>query len=175
MNATKTLRTSKWIPLAALGIALLTACGSGGTGGAGGGAGTGTGGSSAECKMGGGEAPVGPCLVALHAGTYKVTPKSGTHTRGTVTIAADGAVDYDTGLQFAIVDYEGVYDRLMCCQRISVEMNPRPDNDKTLSADARHRVDVFTTSSTPGSDVVRFEYFPNWPSEQGKVDLDATK
>ncbi|MFN7134084.1 MAG: hypothetical protein ACK4N5_18545 [Myxococcales bacterium] len=126
------------------------------------------------CATGGGEAPVGPCLVAAHAGTYKVTPSAGTHQRGTVILAADGAVDYDTGLQFPIADYAGVYDRLDCCQRISVEMNQRPDNDKALAPDARHRVDVFTAGKAVGSNVVKFEYYPNWPAQQGKVVLDVT-
>lgn len=126
-----------------------------------------------ECMLGGGEAPVGPCLVAMHAGTYTVQATAGAHARGTIVLDADGSVDYDEGLNFPIADFEGVYDRLECCMRISVEMNQRPDNDKTLDPTARHRVDIFLSSSAPGSDVVRFEYYPNWPSDQGKVDLDV--
>lgn len=133
-------------------------------------AGSSTGGGA--CEVGGGEASVGPCLVAAHAGTYAVT--GGAHSRGSITLGADGSVDYDAGLLFGIGDYEGVYDRLECCQRISVEMKQRPDNDKTLAPDARHRVDIFTDSTSPGGAVVRFEYFPNWPSEAGKVMLDVT-
>lgn len=142
--------------------ASVTCGGGGGTGGSGG------------CEVGGGEISVGPCLVAAHAGTYAVTAAIGAHTRGSITIADDGSVDYDTDLQFPISDYEGVYDRLDCCQRISVEMKQRPDNDTGLAPDARHRVDVFTDSSTVGSAVVGFDYYPNWPAEQGKVHLDVT-
>jgi hypothetical protein len=127
-----------------------------------------------QCTAGGGEAEVGPCLVAAHAGTFQVTPTSGSHERGSITIGEDGAIDYDTSLQFPIEDFEGVYDRLECCQRISVEMDQRPDNDTGLDPTARHRVDVFTDSSTSGGAVVRFEYFPNWPSEEGKVMLDVS-
>jgi hypothetical protein len=126
-----------------------------------------------ECTAGGGEAAVGPCLVAAHAGTFQVTATSGSHQRGSITIGADGAIDYDDALQFPIVDFEGEYDRLECCQRISVEMDQRPDNDTGLDPLARHRVDVFTDSTTSGGAVVRFEYFPNWPSEEGKVLLDV--
>lgn len=125
-----------------------------------------------QCATGGGEASVGACLVAQYAGTYDVTATSGTHARGTVTIADDGAVDYDEGLSFSIDEYQGVYDRLECCMRISVEMNPRADNDAAV-ADARHRVDVFTDSATTGGAVTSFEYYPNWPSETGKVVLDV--
>lgn len=125
------------------------------------------------CPTGGGEASVGACLVAAHAGTYTVTASTGAHQRGSVVVAEDGAIDYDTDLQFAVDDQAGVYDRLDCCQRISVEMEQRPDKDTSLAPDARHRVDLFLSSSTVGSDVVRFEYYPNWPSENGKVVLDV--
>ena len=179
MPMTKLLSTVLFISLGAL-----TGCGddTGGAGGSGQGGGDDAGSTTAsgstgsgECESsGGGEASVGPCLVAAHAGTFSVTPSVGTHARGTITIGADGSIDYDTSLQFEIADYQGVYDRLECCQRISVEMNPRPDNDPALAEGARHRVDVFTDASTPGGAVVRFEYFPNWPSEEGKVILDVT-
>lgn len=158
--------------LALAAVLALAACGGDDADGASGAGGAG-GSSDGECKVGGGEAAVGPCLVAAHAGTFAVTATSGAHARGTVTIGADGGIDYDTNLLFAIADYQGVYDRLECCQRISVEMNPRADNDMSLAPDARHRVDVFTASSVVGSEVVRFEYFPNWPSTEGQVNSDV--
>lgn len=169
--------------LFSLSLSTVAACGddTGGSGGGGqGGGGQGGGGEPAstgstggeECgESGGGEASVGPCLVAAHAGTYQVT---GDHVRGSITIGEDGSIDYDESLQFGIDEYQGVYDRLECCQRISVEMNPRPENDPSLAEGARHRVDVFTDSTTSGGAVVRFEYYPNWPSEDGKVALDVT-
>lgn len=165
-------------------LLLAAACGddTGGAGGAGGGDGQGGGagtttstGSGVECGNGGGEAPVGPCLVVAHAGTYQVTPTVGSHTRGTITLGEDGSVDYDTGLFFDVASYEGVYDRLECCQRVSVEMRQTPENDTSLAPDARHRVDFFTDSTAIGGAVVRFEYFPNYPSEEGKVELDVVE
>lgn len=145
--------------------------GAGGGGGTGGSGGGGSGGNPGSCSTGGGEAPVGPCLVAEHAGTFNVTATTGTHTRGTIILGEDGSVDYDTGLNFPITDYQGVYDRLECCQRISVEMEQRPDNNTDLADDARHRVDIFTDSTSSGGAVVSFEYYPNWPSSEGKVVL----
>lgn len=52
-------------------------------------------------------------------------------------------------------------------------MDQRPDNDTALAPDARHRVDIFTASSTVGDDVVGFHCYPNWPSEGGKVELNV--
>jgi hypothetical protein len=178
MSLFKPLLLLSKITLATLALTALAACDDGGSGGSGGGGGSGGSGggtttSAGECQTGGGEAPVGPCLVAAHAGAYAVTATAGAHTRGTITIGDDGSIDYDTDLQFPIDDYEGVYDRLECCNRISVEMKQRPDNDTSLAPDARHRVDVFTASSTVGSAVVSFDYYPNWPSENGKVVLDV--
>jgi hypothetical protein len=132
-----------------------------------------TGDPEAGCSTGGGEASSGACLIAKYAGTYNVTASSGSHGRGTITIADDGAIDYDAALQFAAEDFQGVYDRLECCMRISVEMNPRADNDAALAMGARHRVDVFTSTSELAAPVVRFEYYPNWPSEAGKVALEV--
>jgi hypothetical protein len=128
-----------------------------------------------SCPTGGGEASVGACLVARFAGTYTLMAAAGSHARGTLTIAPDGAVDYDTGNQLAIADHAGVYDRLMCCNRVSIEMKQRPDNDRAQAADARRRLDLFTASAAAGAPVVRFEYYPNYPSTQGKVDLQVVR
>ena len=125
------------------------------------------------CATGGGELPVGPCLVAAFAGTYSVTATTSTHVRGTVVITEDGDVDYDTDLLFGTEDYEGVFDRLECCNRVSVEMTQRDDNDTGLAPDARHRVDVFTDGPTPTAAVTAFEYYPNWPDESAKVVLSV--
>jgi len=116
---------------------------------------------------------VGPCLTAQFAGTYTVSATQGTHSRGTIIISEDGAVDYDDGLSFPVVDQEGVYDRLDCCNRVSVEMLQRPDNDTSLATDARHRVDVFTDGPTTTATVTSFEYYPNWPDGGGMVVLEV--
>lgn len=156
-----------------LAIALaLSACAPSSTDSADGGSGDGGEETTDACTNGGGEAPVGPCLVTHYAGTYSVSATSGTHTRGTIIIGADGSIDYDTGLDFGTDDYQGVYDRLECCNRISVEMNPRGDNDPSLDPGARHRVDIFTESSELGAAVTYFEYYPNWPSNQGMAVLE---
>ena len=129
--------------------------------------------SSDECKIGGGEAPVGACIVAAFAGTYEVVATTGEHARGTVILGADGSVDYDTDLSFVEADYDGIYDRLECCQRISVEMLQTSENDTSIDADARRRVDIFTSDATTSGDVQSFEYYPNWPGEGGKVVLEV--
>lgn len=126
-----------------------------------------------DCGGGGGEAPVGPCLTAAFAGSYTVTAVEGSHTRGVVTISGDGDVDYDDGLDFLVADQEGVYDRLDCCNRVSVEMLQRPDNDTSLATDARHRVDLFTDGPSTSATVTSFEYYPNWPDAGGKVVLEV--
>jgi hypothetical protein len=147
--------------------------GDSGTSNTNGGAETGDPDDSCSTGSGGGEASSGACLIANYAGTYNVTASSGSHARGTITIADDGTIDYDAALQFPAQEFQGVYDRLECCMRISVEMNPRADNDATLGMGARHRVDVFTSTSELAAPVVRFEYYPNWPSEVGKVALEV--
>ncbi|MFY0685150.1 MAG: hypothetical protein JXR20_11395 [Balneola sp.] len=123
-----------------------------------------------ECG-GSGEQSVGPCLIAEFEGTYTVNATAGSHDRGTIIIAKNGDIDYDTGLNFLAKDFLGVYDRLDCCMRVTVEMNQRDDNDTNLASDARHRVDIFTNSNSKGGTVVSFEYYPNWPSSDGKVEL----
>lgn len=58
------------------------------------------------------EAASGLGLVAIYAGTYEVEATLGEHTRGTVTISADGATfDFDAGLSFTI-DGENVFNRI---------------------------------------------------------------
>jgi hypothetical protein len=128
---------------------------------------------TSDCSSGGGELPVGPCLTAQFAGTYAVGATEGSHQRGTIVIGTDGSVDYDDGLSFPVVDQEGVYDRLDCCNRVSVEMLQRPDNDTSLATDARHRVDLFTDGPSTTAALVSFEYYPNWPDEGGKVVLQV--
>ena len=60
----------------------------------------------------GGGGPANIELVQALAGTYTVSEVvDGMHSRGTVTIAADGALDYDTDLAFAVDDYDAVFDR----------------------------------------------------------------
>ncbi len=124
-----------------------------------------------ECGSGGGEAPVGPCLTAAFAGTYTVVATEGAHQRGTIVVSDAGDVDYDDGLDFPVADQEGVYDRLDCCNRVSVEMLQRPDNDTSLATDARHRVDLFTDAPGTDANVISFEYYPNWPDTAGTVVL----
>lgn len=61
---------------------------------------------------GGGSGPANIELVQALAGTYTVSEVvGGSHSRGTVTIASDGALDYDTDLSFAVDDYASVSDR----------------------------------------------------------------
>ena len=126
-----------------------------------------------DCPTAGGEQSVGPCLVAAFAGSYPVEITEGSHNRGVVTLLETGGIDYDNGEIFVPSAYEGVYDRLECCNRISVELKQRDDNNTNLAPDARHRVDIFTSGPTTGSAVVRFEYDPNWPAGQGKVVLNV--
>ena len=63
--------------------------------------------------------------------------------------------------------------RLWSCTRVSVEIEQRSDNDTALASDARHRVDIFTATSTVGDTVTHFEYYPNWPSSVDKAVLDV--
>ena len=61
---------------------------------------------------GGGSGPDNIELVQDLAGTYTVSEVvGGSHSRGTVTIASDGALDYDTDLSFAVDEYASVSDR----------------------------------------------------------------
>ena len=150
----------------------LVACGGGDAGGDSGASTTASGTTTtADCGATTIEASTGPCLIAQLAGTYDVTATSGTHTRGTVTVEADGTVRYDDGLDFLAPDMEGVYDRLDCCERISVEMTQRADNDTSLAPDARHRVDFFVDANSLPANLVSLEYYPNWPASDGLVVL----
>ncbi|MEQ8471400.1 MAG: hypothetical protein RIC35_09445 [Marinoscillum sp.] len=76
------------------------------------------------------EAPVGAEIVADLAGTYTVTETTaGEHTRGTVTIGADAAIDFDSNVSFTSEDIAvgNVFDRLECCNRISVNYDEDDD------------------------------------------------
>ena len=60
----------------------------------------------------GGGGPDNIELVQALAGTYTVSEViDGMHSRGTITIASDGAIDFDTGVSFAVSDYDAIFDR----------------------------------------------------------------
>lgn len=98
------------------------------------------------------EAPAGTDLVIDLAGTYTVTNESvGSHTRKTVIIGTDGAIDFDTNTSFSVSDINAVYDRLSCCNRVAVNYGADDDaevinlfvdaNGSLESVQFRHRND----------------------------------
>lgn len=112
-------------------------------------------------SSGGGEGPAGIELVTALAGTYAVdTVLDGTHTRGTVVIDENGAVDYDDGIQFGPSDYQAVFDRIDCCMRVGIQMvvqgdGNQPTYDLYLDGDGNlERVRFLTDGlDSPGSEV----------------------
>lgn len=70
----------------------------------------------------GGNSGIDLSLVIALTGTYNVdTINFGTHSRMTITINAQGGVDFDTGMNFPAASAVSIYDQTGCCNRIDVE------------------------------------------------------
>ncbi|RZM71845.1 hypothetical protein C3B51_22420 [Pseudoalteromonas rubra] len=66
-------------------------------------------------------------LVTARAGEYTVTGAG--HSRGTVIIGADGAIDFDTGTSFAPSDIVAIFDRTNLEQEKRIQINYGADDD----------------------------------------------
>ncbi|KZN53887.1 hypothetical protein N474_18765 [Pseudoalteromonas luteoviolacea CPMOR-2] len=73
-----------------------------------------------------GEIPSLEALTAL-AGTYVVTGDG--HSRGTVIIGQDGAVDFDSGVSYAASDIVAIFDRKDITEEPRVQVNYGSDDD----------------------------------------------
>ena len=97
---------------------------------------------------GGGSGPDNIELVQALAGSYSVSEvQEGSHTRNTVTISSEGVVDYDDGIRIAIDEIDAVYDRLACCNRITIE---------TTADGSGPRIDLFVDEQGA---LIEVEYF----------------
>ncbi|MGD1848158.1 MAG: hypothetical protein ACFB10_22410 [Salibacteraceae bacterium] len=98
-------------------------------------------------------------LVKNLAGTYTVTAVNvGAHTRMTVTIDADGNIDFDTGLQLVTEDYELISDRLDVLNAIFIDMAPYP-------SEPYPRIELYVDPGTQALHEVH--YAPQYPNGGG--------
>ena len=106
-------------------------------------------------------------IVSNYAGSYSVTSvDKGTHTRMTVTIDADGNIDFDSGIQLMASDFALISDRLACCDGIWIDMNPYP-------TEPYPRVNLFVDPSS--GDLNKIEYLPENPSIANRVTVNLSK
>jgi hypothetical protein len=70
--------------------------------------------------------PADLTLLKQRAGNYTVTGMSAqaAHNRMSVTINADGTIDFDSTVNYGDQDITAVFDRLDCCNRIHVDLIP---------------------------------------------------
>jgi len=71
-------------------------------------------------------------LVTALSGQYTVaTTSAGSHTRNSVTILADGSIDFDTGVIFPLIDIQTIYDRtfILAEPRIQLSYGANDDED----------------------------------------------
>lgn len=104
-------------------------------------------------------------LIKAMAGNYAVTNVSkGAHTRMSVTIAANGDIDFDTGLQFVTADYELISDRLDVLDGVWIDMTPYP-------TEPYPRLQIFV-DPTDRTKAVNMLYSPSYPNVSGRVEID---
>jgi hypothetical protein len=85
---------------------------------------------SGTCGDNNGGAITGLALISNCAGNYTVTSSAtGTHNRGTITIATDGAVDFDTDINFPASPAPTVFDRLSIEGAARIQANYGTDDD----------------------------------------------
>ena len=124
-----------------------------------------------ECGGGAGETselPSGPDLIGTCAGEYEVTTSfDGQHRRGSVTIGADNAIDFDTGISYTAADAAAaqVYDRINCCNRIDVIYANGDKFNLHRSSNGVLRTMIFTPS---GESAVGVSLLP--PLAEGTAD-----
>ncbi|MDX1496856.1 MAG: hypothetical protein R3352_04820 [Salinisphaeraceae bacterium] len=116
-----------------------------------------------EDTGGQGDGPANLALVTTYAGDYSVTEvKDGTHVRSSLSISAQGDIDYDADISFAQSDIDVIFDRLECCSRISVNMKER--DGKTP------RIDLFEDDA--GNLVEVVYYTDNFGSSGSTVSVE---
>jgi hypothetical protein len=103
-------------------------------------------------------------LVANYAGNYSVTSvDKGNHNRMTVSIDADGNIDFDTNVLLQASDFALVSDRLDCCDGIWVDMSPYPTEPYA-------RINLFVDNTSRKLNKV--EYLPEYPSIANRVTVN---
>jgi hypothetical protein len=102
-----------------------------------------------------------PGLIGSYSGTYAVsTITKGTHSRGSVIIAADGTIDFDTGVVLNPGAIALETDRRDVLDRVLIDYNPYPD--------APHQRIVLVVDAT-GTMLIGMEYWPQYSGVSGRV------
>ncbi len=103
--------------------------------------------------------PDGPAnlnLIKALAGNYPVqSVDQGTHNRMSFSIAADGSIDFDSGISFSPSDYNLITDRIDVLDGIWIDMKPWPDEPYP-------RIELFVDPND-SSRLVKVIYRPNYP------------
>lgn len=104
--------------------------------------------------------PDGPsnlALVTALAGTYNVqSVNQGTHSRMTLIIGSDGAIDFDSGISFTTEDYQLITDRIDVLDAIFIDITPYPN-------DPYPRLELFVDPND-ASQLQSVIYRPNYPN-----------
>jgi|GEM_PF-1768002 len=106
-------------------------------------------------------------LVANYQGNYDVTSvDKGSHSRMTVSIDANGNIDFDSAVQLNSSDFDLVSDRLSCCNGIWIDMKPYPTTPYP-------RVNLFVDQTS--GELNKIEYFPEYSSVNNRVTVNLKK
>ncbi len=104
--------------------------------------------------------PSGPsnlALISALAGTYNVqSVDQGTHSRMSLIIGSDGAIDFDSGISFTSGDYQLISDRIDVLDAIFIDIDPYPSEPYP-----RLELYVNPNDATQLESVI---YRPNYPS-----------
>ncbi len=105
-------------------------------------------------------------IVANYEGSYTVTNVlNGSHTRMSVSIDADGNIDFDTNVMLDAGNFALVSDRLDCCDGIWIDMDPFPTTNYP-------RAELYVDSTS--GDLNALHYYPDYPSISGRVQVELS-
>jgi hypothetical protein len=108
----------------------------------------------------------GAALVAELEGSYTVSSvDKGSHSRMSLSIDANGNIDFDSNVALNASDFALVSDKKTCCNAIYVDMKPYP-------TEPYQRVNLLLNAS---GDLEKIEYMPKYPQITDRVHVSLSK
>lgn len=102
-------------------------------------------------------------VMKTFTGTYNVTRvSSGTHSRMTVIVKADGGIDFDSNLDINVSDYARITDNLATTTNLSIDTKPYP-------VQPYGRIVMYTDSTK--TRLVSMDYRPDHPAVTNRIEL----